>query len=260
MRGPTTRAARATPPADAAPDRRDVAGAGVTPADVAGVVEGSAPPGWTASAARPEPLRARDPPRREPREPIRRWRRLQGWIEAEAKSAEIYRRLVEQGAPLAGGRCEPAPPDRDQRVLACASGERPNASWAGRRRRLRAGDAVPRRERQRLPARGDRAREAAERPRRPGPVDRGGSAVGLIATLVLAGWALKEREHAQEETASAMRARDDELTAKKTLSDNNVKLNETNARLRKSDDRARALVRSFSLTDKAKGPRISSRN
>ena len=111
----------------------EVAGADVTPADVARVVEVFRAPGLNFLTPQvPEPLEPTTRLDVSHESLIRRWRLLQGWVEAEAKSAEIYRRLVDRARLWDEGNADLLGRIETNAALAWRDRERPNAAWANR--------------------------------------------------------------------------------------------------------------------------------
>jgi WD40 repeat protein len=232
----------------------EVAGEGVTPADVAQVVEAFRAPGVNfLTPAAPEPL---EPDTRldvSHESLIRRWRRLQSWVEAEAKSAEIYRRLADRTQLWREGTANLLRRLETNAILAWRDRERPNAAWAARyggdfrlamrfldesENDCRRAEIIQERKRN---ARVYQARWIAAI-----------SLAGFVVTLSLMGWAISEREKAKQARAAA------EFTSQ-MLNDKNLQLKVSNLEaLRKTELTAAltkaqtAFVRSFLLTDRAK--------
>ncbi len=205
----------------------EVTGADVTLADVARVVEVFRAPGLNFLTPQlPEPLEPTTRLDVSHESLIRRWRRLQSWVKAEAESAEIYRRLVDWARLRSEGKADLFRRIETNAILDWRDRERPNAAWAGRyggdfelaMRFLDESENECRRE------------EIVQERRRNARVSRymriaGISLAGLLAALALMGWALSERYHARKASVLA------------------VALTKGQA----------ALVRSFLLTDWAKG-------
>ena len=188
----------------------EVAGADVTPADVARVVEAFRAPGRNFLT----------PPVPEPLEPttrldvsheslIRRWRLLQRWVEAEAKSAEVYRRLVDRARLWREGEADLLGRIGINAALAWRDRERPNAAWASRyggdfelaMRFLDESENACRR------------KEIAQEKRRNARVSRARriaviSLVCLVAALALMGWAVRERNRAETANMNLKKTRD----------------------------------------------------
>ncbi|MFI5457196.1 MAG: NACHT and WD repeat domain-containing protein [Isosphaerales bacterium] len=229
----------------------EVAGAEVTPADVARVAEAFRAPGLNfLTPPVPEPLESTTRLDVSHESLIRRWKRLQGWVDSEAKSAEIYRRLADSARLWRDGNSDLFRRIETNATLAWRKRERPNAAWAQRyggdfdlaMRFLDESENECRRE------------EIVQEKRRNARVYRARwiaaiSLVGLFATLGLMGWAISERDYAESES---IRAKTERVRADKARDE----ANRAYADQRKSIEdqkRAWALTRYFQLAALAKG-------
>jgi WD40 repeat protein len=216
----------------------DVAGAGLTPDDVARVVEHFRAPGLNF-------LTPTDPLDVSHESLIRRWRRLQSWVEAEAKSAGTYRRLAERARDWREGNSNLLRRRETDVFLEWRDRECPSASWARRyggdfdlaMQFLDDSDNDCKRE------------EITQERRRNERVIRArwiaiGCSLGLLAALGVAGF--------------VMRARDDTKKLNGQLSDKVAELKVTTEGLEQQTEIANALakgqaslVRSFLLANRA---------
>ncbi len=229
----------------------EVTGADVTLADVARVVEVFRAPGLNFLTPQlPEPLEPTTRLDVSHESLIRRWRRLQSWVKAEAESAEIYRRLVDRAHLWRDGNANLLRRLETNATLAWRDRERPNAAWARRyggdfdlaMRFLDESENDCRRE------------EIIQERKRNASVSQARliaatSLVGLLTTLGLTLLVLREKVHAERESARAVtesrRADEARDEAKRAYVD-----------LTKSTEdqkRQRALVRFFQLVELAKG-------
>jgi len=159
---------------------------------------------------------------------IRRWQLLQRWVEAEAKSAEVYRRLADRARLWREGNADLFQRIETNATLAWRDRECPSAAWASRYGGdfdlaiqfldLSENECRRQEKEQELKsnARVSRARRIAAF-----------SLVGLIAALALCGWALSERYRAKRESARAEKASVEVSVANKRLSESNERLSES---------------------------------
>jgi WD40 repeat protein/energy-coupling factor transporter ATP-binding protein EcfA2 len=138
---------------------------------------------------------------------IRQWQRLSDWVEAEAASADTYRRLVETARLWKDDKAAPwGTPDLEN-ALVWREKQQPNPAWAQRyggdfelaKEFLDASEAKREADRQREEA---KRQEELRRTRR----QLTWAMLGLIVALALAGWAWWERSNAERERAHAQQA------------------------------------------------------
>ncbi len=109
------------------------AAAGVEAAEVIAVVEAFRRPGRSFLTPSAEvPLEASSVIDISHESLIRGWRRLKGWVEEEAESARVYRRLAETAALRAQGQAGLWHDPDLAHALSWQARERPNAAWAER--------------------------------------------------------------------------------------------------------------------------------